>query len=75
MAGRKRIIEAPVFKTWEEVDAALKEIAEEEIAIADIEGEMNKQINGINYVKIYSRHVIRLHRIWQSSSQMNLTVM
>ena len=40
MAGRKRIIEAPVFKTWEEVDAALKEIAEEEIAIADIEGEM-----------------------------------
>lgn len=47
MAGRKRIIEAPVFKTWEEVDAALKEIAEEEIAIADIEGEMNKQINGI----------------------------
>ena len=25
MAGRKRIVEAPVFKTWEEVDAALKE--------------------------------------------------
>lgn len=47
MAGRKRIVEAPVFKTWEEVDAALKEIAEEEIAIADIEGEMNKQMNGI----------------------------
>ena len=47
MAGRKRIVEAPVFKTWEEVDAALKEVAEEEIAIADIEGEMNKQMNGI----------------------------
>lgn len=45
--ARKRIIEAPVFHSWEEVDAALREIAEEEIAIADIEGEMNRLINDI----------------------------
>lgn len=45
--ARTRIKETPVFKTWEDVDAALKEIAEKEIAIEEIEGEMNKQINGI----------------------------
>jgi phage host-nuclease inhibitor protein Gam len=45
--SRKRIKEAPILKNWEQVDAALKEIAENEIALADIEGDMNKQINGI----------------------------
>lgn len=45
--GRKHIKEAPVLKSWEQVDAALKEIAENEIVLSDIEGEMNKQLNGI----------------------------
>ncbi|ADY54891.1 prophage MuMc02, host-nuclease inhibitor protein [Syntrophobotulus glycolicus DSM 8271] len=45
--ARTRIKEAPVYKTWEEVDAALKEIAEAELDLVDIEGEMNKQIQGI----------------------------
>lgn len=45
--ARKRIKNQPVLKNWAEVDAALREIAEKEIAIEEIEGEMNKQINGI----------------------------
>lgn len=45
--ARKRIKEEPNFKSWEDVDAALKEIAEKEIALEEIEGDMNKQINGI----------------------------
>lgn len=45
--ARVKIKEEPVFKSWEDVDVALKEIAENEITIEEIEGEMNKQINGI----------------------------
>jgi phage host-nuclease inhibitor protein Gam len=45
--ARTRIKEVPVLKSWEEVDAALKEIAEMELDLLDIEGEMNKQIQSI----------------------------
>jgi phage host-nuclease inhibitor protein Gam len=45
--ARTRIKEQPTLKNWAEVDAALREIAEKEILIEEIEGEMNKQINGI----------------------------
>lgn len=45
--ARTKIKETPVFKTWEDVDNALKEIAEAELDLVDIEGEMNKQIQGI----------------------------
>lgn len=45
--ARTRIKEAPVFKTWEDIDTALKDIAEAELDLLDIEGEMNKQIQGI----------------------------
>lgn len=44
--GRTRIKEAPVYKTWNDVDNALKEIAQAELDLLDIEGELNKQING-----------------------------
>jgi len=43
---RTKIKETPNFKTWEDIDNALKEIAEAEIDLLDIEGEMNKQIAG-----------------------------
>ncbi len=43
---RKRIIEAPAIKSWEEADAALREIAEKQIALQDIESEMQRQIIG-----------------------------
>jgi phage host-nuclease inhibitor protein Gam len=45
--ARKRIKNQPVLRSWAEVDAALREIAEKEIQIEEIEGEMNRQINGI----------------------------
>lgn len=48
--ARTRIIEAPAFKSWEDVNGALREIALEEIALADIDGEMNQQIIGIKKV-------------------------
>ncbi|MDR2024048.1 MAG: host-nuclease inhibitor Gam family protein [Hungatella sp.] len=48
--ARKRIVDAPALKSWEDVDKALREIAEKEIALADIDGDMNKQINGIKTI-------------------------
>jgi phage host-nuclease inhibitor protein Gam len=45
--ARTKIKESPVFKTWADVDDALKKIAEAELDLVDIEGEMNKQIQGI----------------------------
>lgn len=43
---RKRVIEAPEIKSWEGVNDALRQIAEAQIAINDIEGDMQKQIVG-----------------------------
>lgn len=43
---RKRIIEAPALKSWENVDTALREIAENQIAMQDIESDMQRQIIG-----------------------------
>lgn len=48
--ARKRIIEAPALKSWEDVDAALREIAENQIALQDIESEMQRQIIGAKKV-------------------------
>lgn len=45
--ARTKIKERILLKSWEEVDQALKEIAENEILLEEIEGNMNKQINGI----------------------------
>ena len=48
--ARKRITETPAIKNWEEVDAALREIAEAELALGDIEAELNRQIIGAKKV-------------------------
>lgn len=48
--ARKRITEAPALKTWEDADTALREIAEAQIALNDIEGAMNQQIIGIKKI-------------------------
>lgn len=44
--ARKRVIEPPSIKSWDDANEALRQIAEATIAIGDIEGEMNKQILG-----------------------------
>lgn len=46
MLGRKRM-ETPMLKDWEEVDAALKAIAEANNELAVINGGMNMQINAL----------------------------
>lgn len=43
---RKRVVEPPSIKTWEDANDALRQIAEAQLALLDIEGEMNKQILG-----------------------------
>ena len=48
--ARKRIVEAPALRSWAEVDAALREIAENQIALQDIESDMQRQIIGIKKI-------------------------
>ena len=44
--ARTRVIEAPRLKSWEDVNDALRQIAEAQIALGDIESEMQKQVLG-----------------------------
>lgn len=44
--ARKRVIEVPNLKSWEDVNDALRQIAEATIALSDIQSEMQKQIVG-----------------------------
>lgn len=65
--ARKRIIEAPAFKSWEDVNDALRQIAEAQIALGDIESEMQKQIVGAKKAaeqqsKPYNDRVAKLER-------------
>ena len=48
--ARTRIVEAPALRTWAEADAALREIAENQIALQDIESEMQRQLIGIKKI-------------------------
>lgn len=48
--ARKRVIEAPSLKSWEDVNDALRQIAEAQIALNDIESDMQKQIVGAQKV-------------------------
>lgn len=45
--ARTKIPETDRLQSWDDVNAALRQIAEAEIAIAQIEGDMNIKINGI----------------------------
>ena len=65
--ARKRITETPAIKNWEEVDAALREIAEAELALGDNEAELNRQIIGAKKVaeqesKPYADRISKLER-------------
>ena len=65
--ARKRVIEAPSLKTWEDVNDALRQIAEATIAIGDIESDMQKQVVGAQKVaeeqsKPYKDKIARLER-------------
>lgn len=65
--ARTRVIEAPTLKSWEDVNDALRQIAEAEIAMGEIEGTMQKQILGAKKVaeqesKPFKDEVARLER-------------
>lgn len=48
--ARKQVTETQSLKNWADVDSALREIAENNIALGDIEAEMNRQIIGAKKV-------------------------
>ena len=65
--ARKRVIEAPSLKSWEDVNDALRQIAEDTIALGDIQSEMQKQVVGAQKVaeqqsKPLNDHIAKLER-------------
>lgn len=48
--ARKRVVEAPSLHSWEDVNDALRQIAEAQIALGEIQSEMQKQILGAQKV-------------------------
>lgn len=65
--ARRRIAQVSALTSWADVDKALREIAEEEIALEDIEAELTRQINGAKAVaqvqaKPHADRVAKLER-------------
>lgn len=48
--ARKRVVEAPSLHSWEDVYDALRQIAEAQIALGEIQSDMQKQILGAQKV-------------------------
>lgn len=48
--ARKRVVEAPSLHSWEDVNDALRQIAEAQIALREIQSDMQKQILGAQKV-------------------------
>ena len=48
--ARKRVVEAPSLHSWEDMNDALRQIAEAQIALGEIQSDMQKQILGAQKV-------------------------
>ena len=48
--ARKRVVEAPSLHSWEDVNDALRQIAEAQIALGEIQSDMQKQLLGAQKV-------------------------
>ena len=48
--ARKRVVEAPSLHSWEDVNDALRQIAEAQLALGEIQSDMQKQILGAQKV-------------------------
>lgn len=48
--ARKRVVEAPSLHSWEDVNDALRQIAEAQIALGEIQSDMQNQILGAQKV-------------------------
>ena len=53
--ARKRVVEAPSLHSWEDVNDALRQIAEAQIALGEIQSDMQKQILGAQKVAEQSK--------------------
>lgn len=65
--ARKRVVEAPSLHSWEDVNDALRQIAEAQIALGEIQSDMQKQILGAQKVaeeqsKPLNNNVAKLER-------------
>ena len=65
--ARKRVVEAPSLHSWEDVNDALRQIAEAQIALGEIQSDMQKQILGAQKVaeeqsKPLNENVAKLER-------------
>ena len=65
--ARKRVVEVPVLKSWEDVNDALRKIAENQLALNDIESDMQKQVIGAQKIaeeqsQPYKDSISRLER-------------
>lgn len=65
--ARKRVVEAPSLHSWEDVNDALRQIAEAQIALGEIQSDMQKQILGAQKVaeeqgKLLNDNVAKLER-------------
>ena len=65
--ARKRVADEPRLKTWEDVNDALRQIAEAQITASDIESDMQKQILGAQKIaeeqtRPYRDSIARLER-------------
>jgi phage host-nuclease inhibitor protein Gam len=65
--ARKRVVEAPSLHSWEDVNDALRQIAEAQIALGEIQSDMQKQILGAQKVaeeqsKPFNDNVAKLER-------------
>ena len=65
--ARKRVVEAPSLHSWEDVNDALRQIAEAQIALGEIQSDMQKQILGAQKVaeeqsKTLNDNVAKLER-------------
>ena len=69
--ARKRVVEAPSLHSWEDVNDALRQIAEAQIALGEIQSDMQKQILGAQKVaeeqsKPLNDNVAKLERVIKS---------
>ena len=48
--ARKRVVGAPSLHSWEDVNDALRQIAQEKLALGEIQSDMQKQILGAQKV-------------------------
>lgn len=76
--ARKRMVEEPTLHPWDDVNAALREIAVQQIALSEVENDMQKQVLGIKLIaeqqsKPHADRIAKLERDIKDFVQDNRT--